>query len=34
MMYLVLGLVIFFGTHLFSAYRSRETGKEIGRAHV
>jgi uncharacterized membrane protein len=29
MMYLVLGLVIFFGTHLFSAYRSREPGKDV-----
>ncbi|MFN7164006.1 MAG: NnrU family protein [Hyphomonas sp.] len=29
MMYLVLGLVIFFGTHLFSAYRSREAGKDL-----
>jgi uncharacterized membrane protein len=27
--FLVLGLVIFFGTHLFSAYRSREPGKDI-----
>ena len=29
MLYLILGLVIFFGTHLFSAYRSREPGKDI-----
>ena len=29
MMYMVLGLVIFFGTHLFSAYRSREAGKGL-----
>lgn len=29
MIFLVLGLVIFFGTHLFSAYRSREPGKDI-----
>ncbi|MDP3458601.1 MAG: NnrU family protein [Hyphomonas sp.] len=29
MTYLVLGLVIFFGTHLFSAYRSREPGKDL-----
>jgi uncharacterized membrane protein len=28
-MYLILGLVIFFGTHLFSAYRSREPGKDL-----
>jgi uncharacterized membrane protein len=29
MVYLVSGLVIFFGTHFFSAYRSREPGKDI-----
>lgn len=29
MTFLILGLVIFFGTHLFSAYRSREPGKDI-----
>ncbi len=29
MMYLVLGLVIFFGTHLFSAVRSRAPGKNL-----
>lgn len=29
MLYLVLGLVIFFGTHLFSAFRSREPGRDI-----
>ncbi len=29
MTFLVLGLVIFFGAHLFSAFRSRETGKDI-----
>lgn len=29
MLYLIIGLVIFFGTHLFSAYRSREPGKDI-----
>lgn len=29
MMYLVLGLVIFFGTHLFSAVRSRAPGKDL-----
>jgi uncharacterized membrane protein len=29
MTFLILGLVIFFGTHLFSAFRSREPGKDI-----
>ncbi|MFN7054318.1 NnrU family protein [Hyphomonas sp.] len=29
MTYLILGLVIFFGTHLFSAVRSRAPGKDI-----
>ncbi|MFN4024835.1 MAG: NnrU family protein [Hyphomonas sp.] len=29
MIYLILGLVIFFGTHLFSALRSREPGRDI-----
>lgn len=29
MTYLILGLVIFFGAHLFSAFRSREPGKDI-----
>ncbi len=29
MLYLILGLVIFFGSHLFSAYRSREPGKDL-----
>lgn len=29
MLYLVLGLVIFFGAHLFSAFRSREPGKDL-----
>lgn len=29
MLYLIIGLVIFFGTHLFSAYRSRQVGKDI-----
>ncbi|MBA3066969.1 MAG: NnrU family protein [Hyphomonas sp.] len=29
MTYLILGLVIFFGSHLFSAFRSREAGKDL-----
>lgn len=29
MTYLILGLVIFFGAHLFSAFRSREPGKDL-----
>ena len=29
MLYLILGLVIFFGAHLFSAFRSREPGKDL-----
>lgn len=29
MMYLILGLVIFFGAHLFSAFRSREAGRDL-----
>ena len=29
MTFLILGLVIFFGTHLFTTYRSREAGKDI-----
>ena len=29
MLYLILGLVIFFGAHLFTTFRSREPGKDI-----
>ncbi len=29
MLYLILGLVIFFGPHLFTTFRSREPGKDI-----
>ena len=29
MLYLILGLVIFFGAHLFSAFRSRAPGKDL-----
>ena len=29
MTYLILGLVIFFAAHLFSAFRSREPGKDL-----
>lgn len=29
MTYLILGLIVFFGTHLFSAFRSREPGKDL-----
>lgn len=29
MTYLILGLIIFFGAHLFSAFRSREPGKDL-----
>ncbi len=29
MLYLILGLVIFFGAHLFATFRSREPGKDI-----
>ena len=29
MLYFILGLVIFFGAHLFTTFRSREPGKDI-----
>jgi len=29
MLYLILGLVIFFGAHLFTTFRSREAGRDI-----
>ena len=29
MTYLILGILIFFGTHLFTTFRSREPGKDL-----